>query len=34
MNGTARGVDEAGRLLLETADGAVERLDSGEVEGA
>lgn len=34
MNGTAKGVDEAGRLLLETADGAVERLDSGEVEGA
>lgn len=34
MSGTARGIDEAGRLLLETAGGAVERLDAGEVEGA
>lgn len=32
MHGTSEGIDEAGRLLLRAADGALQRVDAGAVE--
>ena len=34
IKGKSRGIDEAGRLLLERPDGSVERINSGKVENA